>query len=986
MIPHIPSQRQRKVNATKPFNDLVNYVTENKHQELHLFSNKFSDILNYSTNSLDKQTSEEKCIAIRMHGIADISTASIQMNAVSSQNTRCVDPTFHFILSWPEHEHPLPDLIFDAAEHAIKSLGLAEHQYVIAIHGNTDNRHCHIAVNRVHPITYRSHNIEWARKTLHLAARQSEIKHGWTNDNGIYIIEINNDGKKRIVLNPEISKSVTNTQPYAHSEFKHEKDLPPWHDPESLEYWLKTDVSRTLKKALPKLHDWNALHVWLAKHDVTLNDTGGGGMRLRATSPETAEAIDLPASKGLPLLKCPELEKRWGKFTDGATEPNPFIQSFPSDRTETDEAEENVTTPCIVPDLSHLTHNQLSKGVNHVLRIAPDNGIPPNPGQHLLHGEPDKSLPPTHRRGSLHELPTSSLNGDGKSSEMLLPDALRLHLGDGQPRQDQSLRRPKTSTESSQRSLTRDNSKREARNEQRAAARVDLRQRFSQYQRFVRENDTDHWKRTKSIQADRNQTLKTIREETKAAKLEARHKLNYDNSVRLLVIIAIDVESTRRKLQAESDFQSRSQALRDIRQPPLGWRVWLHEQANLGDQAALSALRGIVYQAQRDAKYSSESEKDSKEEENEEDTPEASEHQYRQLMARLFEEERKEIAIRSTKQNAMRPYEVDALLARYSCIQWRVTGNGNIEYRDRDGEQLFTDRGNRVTFDRARVSDEEIRLALVHAQQKFGKHLTLTGDDPVFAERMACLADDMGMTILNPELQLAIENRRNALALQITQATTIILVPSILARSNETENTSNKTTKREHPSQERTKAYKEETQIEEVIVQPNPQERLRAMVLSIDPRAKFVPLPSDKASAIEQIGPSSNPKPQTQLAANQVTEESLADHQEPIAPVVADTNQMVETEPTLQAPQPLTIEEWLLTNQEKPKNKNESIASVGRILHIAADGRWIQDAGRSFVVRLPTDFVPKLGDRVRVGKKGGAVLVPEISMNTGIGS
>ena len=52
------------------------------------------------------------------------------------------------------------------------------------MHGNTDNRHCHVAVSRIHPITFKSRNIEWAHKTLHYAARQSEIKHGWTVDNG----------------------------------------------------------------------------------------------------------------------------------------------------------------------------------------------------------------------------------------------------------------------------------------------------------------------------------------------------------------------------------------------------------------------------------------------------------------------------------------------------------------------------------------------------------------------------------------------------------------------------------------------------------------------------------------------------------------------------------------------------------------------------------------------------------------------------------
>lgn len=824
MVPVIPKQRQFKIKANKPFDDLINYIEEN--QEKTLLSPLFDNILNYTSAAQDKNTGKDKCIAIRTHGIGDLSDATAEMNAVSARNTRCKDPAFHFILSWPEHELPDQDAIFEAAEHAIKSLGLADHQYVLAIHGNTDNMHCHIAVNRIHPETYRSHNIEWAVKTLHMAARESEIKHGWAHDNGIYIVQTNVHGQKTIILNPDNAKSISKVVPYAHPELGQEDDLPAWHDPESLESWLKKDIARALNKALPKLHDWNALHAWLAQYDISLIDTGGGGMRLHATSPESGETIDLPASKGLRTLKRSELEKRWGKFTTGAIEPGPYIQSFPSDRTETGETEGSAT-PCIVPDVSHLNQKQLTKGINHVLRTAPDRGIPPHPGKQLLHAEPDRSIPPTHRRGSLHELPTSDMDGDGQGSEMLLPNTLRLHLGDGQPRQDPNLRRPGNGSQGSRRGLTRDNSKRQERKEQRAAARADLRQRFSQYRRFVQESDIENLEQTKSIKLSRRLALKSIQEEKKAARTAIIKDITLTPLARLHANIAIDTESTRRKLLIEADYESKIQALKATRQLPLGWRIWLHEQANIGDQAALSALRGIVYQAQRDAKYHTDIENDT-DDGFEESAFESHEQKYRQLMARLLEEERKEIAIRSARRNEMRPYETDSLLARYSGIQWRVTGNGNIEYSDKEAAHLFTDRGNRITFDRVRVTDEEIRLALIHAQEKFGKELTLTGEDPVFAARMASLADDMGITILNPELQSVIENHRNTKMLQITQAATFTTTP---IKANEIET----------KSQEVTEVNEENFPTKETL-----QERLRTMVLSIDPHAEFIiPDPAD---------------------------------------------------------------------------------------------------------------------------------------------
>ena len=784
MIPHIPAQRQQKLSASKPFSDLVNYVIENKHKTLHLYSNKFSDILNYSTNSLDKQTNEEKCIAIRTHGIADITTASIQMNAVSSQNTRCVDPTFHFILSWPEHERPHPDLIFDAAEHAIKALNLAEHQYVLAVHVDTDNIHCHIAVNRIHPKTFKSRNIEWAKKTLHLAARQSEIKHGWTNDNGIYIVETSPAGNKSIVLNNNLARSANANQGYAQSHLAQKSTLPPWSDPDSLSAWIKTDVSRALKKVLPTLQDWNALHGWLAKYHITLTDTGGGGMRIHATSAVTGEVVDLPASKGLRVLKRAELEVRWGKFALGALEPNPYIPSYQSDRIELDETNDSVSVAAIrhtKPDRSHLTPLQLERGAIKFLKQF-DRGFPPNRGVLNVFDEPDRLIPASHRKGSLHEI------------------------------------------ESSPRSLSRDDAKREARKQERAAARVDLRSRFAQYQRFVREGDTDHSLRNKAIRAERSLALKAMHLATKSAKQALRNNQTMSQTEKLHTAVSIFNDSTELKRQINANYQTQNAALKATRLPTLGWRNWLHEQANLGDQAALSALRGIVYQAQRDAKYRREIAQDAEETiEQAEVTPENSARKFNQLMARLLDEERKEIAIRSARASDMRPYEVDALLARYVGMQWLVTGNGNVEYSDRDAAHLFTDRGNRITFDRVLVTDEDICLALVHAQNKYGKQLSLTGQDSVFTKRMARLADDMGMTILNPELQMTIENHRNAKAQQIkeTSADTIVM-------ANE-------------PAQQEDMLQVSAAIVAQPVSQQSQtsEELLRAKVLTIDPHAKF---------------------------------------------------------------------------------------------------------------------------------------------------
>ena len=238
-----------------------------------------------------------------------------------------------------------------------------------------------------------------------------------------------------------------------------------------------------LKQALPKLYDWNALHGWLARYNITLIDSGGGGMRIYATSSITGEVVDLPASKGLRCLKRAELEARWGRYCQGAVEPNPYIPSFPADRIELDETNDSVsvaTIKHIQPDRPHLTPLKLERGAIKFLKQF-DRGFPPNRGVLNVFDEPDRLIPASHRQGSLHEI------------------------------------------ESIPSGLNRDDTIREARKNQRAAARLDLRSRFAQYQRFVREGDTDHSLRNKAIRAERSLALKAMYVSTKAAKQALRN-------------------------------------------------------------------------------------------------------------------------------------------------------------------------------------------------------------------------------------------------------------------------------------------------------------------------------------------------------------------------------------------------------------------------------------------------------------------------------
>lgn len=111
-------------------------------------------------------------------------TAAAEMNMVAAQNRRCLDPVYHFILSWRENEAPTDEQIFECAAYCMKQIGMEGHQYVTAVHQDTDNVHCHVAVNRVNPINYKAANLWNDADKLQKSCRVLERTYGFIQDNG----------------------------------------------------------------------------------------------------------------------------------------------------------------------------------------------------------------------------------------------------------------------------------------------------------------------------------------------------------------------------------------------------------------------------------------------------------------------------------------------------------------------------------------------------------------------------------------------------------------------------------------------------------------------------------------------------------------------------------------------------------------------------------------------------------------------------------
>lgn len=114
----------------------------------------------------------------------------------------------------------------------------------------------------------------------------------------------------------------------------------------------------------------------------------------------------------------------------------------------------------ITPGLSHLTPQQLQKGISHVLNRTQNEGRPPahilgrnqrdadaraRLADNLVRAQERPAAPEADPASGVHELPAGRLDAAGNHRGMLLPHALHDGLAHLQTRQDQAVRRARAS-------------------------------------------------------------------------------------------------------------------------------------------------------------------------------------------------------------------------------------------------------------------------------------------------------------------------------------------------------------------------------------------------------------------------------------------------------------------------------------------------------------------------------------------------------------
>src|ERR1022692_4596500 len=219
-------------------------------------------------------------------GVYSAESAGIEMDRVARRNERVKDAAYHYVLSWQSGETPTDSQAFDAVTATLTALNLAEHQWLGAIHRNTQHVHTHVAVNRVNPATYKSVYPKGDWLVLDQACRELELNHGWSHTAGPFKVEVGVDSATRIVRARRDDADVAKPSPTTKA-----RDFAAWNGVESFQEWLGKAPAESLRRELEKPDaSWYNVHESHKSFNLEYRTKGSGAVVLDRSAPERMRA------------------------------------------------------------------------------------------------------------------------------------------------------------------------------------------------------------------------------------------------------------------------------------------------------------------------------------------------------------------------------------------------------------------------------------------------------------------------------------------------------------------------------------------------------------------------------------------------------------------------------------------------------------------------------------------------------------------------
>ena len=142
----------------------------------------FAGLANYL---LDKSNNGKKVYSFEFENCnfskVELNLKEIEITTNLNQSAQS-DKVLHLVVSFHEDEMPSKEQLKVIESELIKSIGMQEHQRLVVAHNNTNNFHLHIAINKIHPQTFKLIDPFQSKAKLSKKAFELEEKFGFKID------------------------------------------------------------------------------------------------------------------------------------------------------------------------------------------------------------------------------------------------------------------------------------------------------------------------------------------------------------------------------------------------------------------------------------------------------------------------------------------------------------------------------------------------------------------------------------------------------------------------------------------------------------------------------------------------------------------------------------------------------------------------------------------------------------------------------------
>jgi Relaxase/Mobilisation nuclease domain len=227
----------------------------------------------------DKKTNE-RVADVHINNCVSIETDCAVLEIINTQNINqkvTSDKTFHMVLSCAAEDKVSNEQLQEMAQKMITALGYKEHQSIVIIHDDTDNKHAHIVINKIHPKTFKSLSVKGNYKIMSDVCSELEDEYGLT--------KVNHNARK------------TKSENLA-DDFERHTGI------KSLLNWVKEVCEVEIHNA----ENWKDFHKVLAEHDLVIKQKANGLVI------ESKDGQQVKASSVGREYSKQNLEKKFGTF------------------------------------------------------------------------------------------------------------------------------------------------------------------------------------------------------------------------------------------------------------------------------------------------------------------------------------------------------------------------------------------------------------------------------------------------------------------------------------------------------------------------------------------------------------------------------------------------------------------------------------------------------------------------------------------------